>query len=98
MVKKVGKQKTFIILGVVAIIGGVIGALNATTLPAADGSFVEQAQAVKNWCTFSTFGFPAFAMLIIVIIFITFNLEKMLPQIHKDLKIRNRGMTEEASV
>lgn len=168
MVKKIGKQKTYISLGIIAVIGGAVGVLNATTLPAAlgaltirsigqlpityvtlavladaldhvewksgyrcdgfsssiysiiitvtsgfgigilnlglsltgyvapaaDGSFVAQTQAVQNWCTFATFGFPAIAMAVIVVIFFMFNLEKKLPQIHEELKARNGGTEE----
>lgn len=172
MVKKIGKQKTFISLGIIAIIGGVVGVLNATTLsaalgaltirsigqlpityvtlavladaldhvewksgyrcdgfsssiysiiitvtsgfgigilnlglsltgyvaPAANGSFIEQSQAVQNWCTLATFGFPAIAMVAIVIIFSMFNLEKKLPQIHEEIKLRNGGTNENTGI
>lgn len=163
MVKKIGKQKTFVFLGIIAVIGGIVGVLKADTMsaalialtirsigqlpityvtlsvladaldhvewkcgyrcdgfsssvysiiitvtsgfglgilnlglsltgyvaPNADGTWVTQSQACQNWCTFATFGFPAIAMIAIVVIFCMFDLENKLPQIHAEIKQRH---------
>ena len=165
LVKKLGKQKVFIVGGVIAALGGIFGVLNATNLtmalialtirsigmlpftyvvlsliadaldhvewkcgyrcdgfsssiysifltvsagiglgilnlglsltgyvaPAADGSFVEQSQAVKDFLTFGTFGLPAIGAIICTILFFFLNLEKKLPQIHEELEARHKS-------
>jgi len=48
--------------------------------PAADGSWVEQVQAVKNTLTFMTFGVWGVGSLIMTVIFCFFDLEKKLPE------------------
>lgn len=168
MVRKLGKQKVFVICGVIAVLGGTFGLFNATSLPMAlaaltirsigalpytyvlmsvladaldhvewkcgyrcdgfsssiysiivtvsaglgigfinmgltatgyvaplaDGSIVEQSQAVKNFFTFSTFGVPAVGVIISTILFCFMNLEKKLPQIHADLEARRDKAAE----
>ncbi len=166
LVKKIGKQKVFIVCGFIAVVGGAIGALFATNLimalvaltirsigllpytylmlsvladaldhvewkcgyrcdgfsssvysiiytvtaglgiaiinlglsasgyvpPAADGSWVEQSQAVKSFLIFSTFGLPAIGTLVNTVLFFMMNLEKKLPKIHEELaQRRNRA-------
>ena len=167
LVKKIGKQKVYVVCGVIAIIGGVMGMLLAHSLPialgaltirsigalpmtyvtlsvladaldhvewkcgfrcdgfssaiysiiitvtaglglgflniglgltgyvapAADGTWVAQSSAVQNFLTFGAFGVPALGMVIMTIIFIMFNLEKKLPEIHKELNER-KGISE----
>lgn len=56
--------------------------------PAADGSWVAQSEAVKNFLTFGVFGAPAIAAVIQVIVFFMFDLEKKLPAIHNEIKER----------
>lgn len=81
-----------IILTVSAGIGmGIINlglSSNGYVAPLADGTWVEQSQAVKDFLVFATFGLPAIASLISTIVFCKFNLEKQLPQIHKELADR----------
>lgn len=162
LVKKFGKQKVFIIGGVIAAIGGIFGVLMASNMamalaaltirsignlpstyvtlsvladaldhvewksgyrcdgfsssvysiiitvtaglgigilnlglaatgyvpPAADGSWVAQSDAVKNFLTFGVFGASAIASVIQVILFSMFDLEKKLPSIHNEIKKR----------
>lgn len=162
LVKKIGKQKVFIIGGIIASLGGFLGMLFATNLtmalvaltvrsigalpytyvifslladaldhvewkcgyrcdgfsssvysilltvsagiglglinlglsstgyipPAADGSWVEQSQTVKNFLTFGTFGLPAIGMLVNTVLFFFLDLEKKLPRIHQELAER----------
>lgn len=171
MVKKLGKQKVFILCGMIAAAGGVVGLLNATNLtsalialtirsigllpytyvlvsvladaldhvewkcgyrcdgfssavysiiltvtaglgiglinlglsatgyvaPAADGSWVEQSQAVKNFLIFCMYGVPMIGTVINTILFFFMRIEKELPKIHTDLEARRNGaqMTEE---
>lgn len=57
--------------------------------PAADGTWVEQSQAVKTFLTYGTFGFMAIGIIAITVIFFFFNLEKKLPEIKKNLDEKN---------
>lgn len=62
--------------------------LNGYVAPFSDGTWVEQSDAVKNFLTFATFGLPAIAVVISTVIFFMFDLEKNLPNIHKELEKR----------
>lgn len=63
--------------------------LTGYVAPNADGTWIAQSQAVQDWCTFATFGFPAISSLVIVMIFILFDLEKRLSQMQKDIQDRS---------
>jgi len=65
--------------------------------PAADGSWVAQSASVQNFCTLATFGVPAIGMLIITVIFIFFDLEKKLPAIHEEIRVRENPDAAEVS-
>lgn len=167
LVKKLGKQRVFLICGAIAIAGGIFGLLNAANLtsalialtirsigalpytyvlvsvladaldhvewkcgyrcdgfssaiysiiitvtaglglgiinlgltvtgyvaPAADGSWVEQSQAVKNFLTFGMYGVPMIGTLISTVLFFFMDLEKKLPAIHEDLEKRREQNT-----
>ena len=164
LVKKLGKRKVFLICGVIAVAGGLVGWLKATDLttalialtirsigglpytyvlvsvladaldhvewkcgfrcdgissaiysiiitvtaglgigiiniglaatgyvaPAADGTFIEQSEAVKNFLTFGTFGMPMLGTALATVLFFFMNLEKKLPEIHKELAERKK--------
>ena len=81
-----------IILTVAAGIGmGIINwGLSATGYvpPAADGSWVEQTQAVKSFLIFGTFGLQAIATVVNTVLFFMMDLEKKLPKIHEELAAR----------
>ena len=168
LVKKIGKQKLFVICGIIAVLGGAIGtffaadlktALIALTIrsignlpmtyvalsvladaldhvewkngfrcdgfsssvysiivtvsaglgmgflnlglgltgyvaPAADGTWVAQSAAVKQFLMFGTFGVAAAGMLIITVIFMMFDLEKKLPQIHAEIRRKEASESE----
>ena len=65
--------------------------MNGYISPAADGSWVAQPQAVQNFFTFGMYMVPTLGAFVLLGIFLFFDLEKKLPQIHADLKKRNGG-------
>lgn len=58
--------------------------------PAADGSWVEQTQGVKNFFVFGYQGLYAICMVIVFILFLTWKLDKELPQIQADIVKRHK--------
>lgn len=59
--------------------------------PAADGSFVEQAQSVKNYFVFGYQGLFAVGMIILIIIFWFYRVEKEMPTMQKDIVERHKA-------
>lgn len=62
--------------------------------PLSDGSWVAQSAGVQNFLTFCVFGVPAIAMAVMVVIFFKFDLEKKLPEIHRQIHARNGEMNQ----
>lgn len=62
--------------------------------PLSDGSWVAQSAGVQNFLTFCVFGVPAIAMAVMVVLFFKFDLEKKLPEIHKQIQARNGEMNK----
>ena len=58
--------------------------------PAADGSFVEQTQSVKNYFVFGYQGLFAVGMIILIIIFWFYRVEKEMPAMQKDIIERHK--------
>lgn len=63
--------------------------------PASDGTWAEQTQIVKNMITFDVFGTACIGAVIILVVFLFFDLEKKLPQIHQEIADRKRGGADE---
>lgn len=59
--------------------------------PAADGSWVEQTQTVKNYFVFGYQGLFALAMIVLLILFWFFKVEKELPTIQADIVARHKA-------
>lgn len=59
--------------------------------PAADGSFVEQTQSVKNYFVFGYQGLFAVGMIILIIIFWFYRVEKEMPAMQKDIVERHKA-------
>ncbi len=53
--------------------------------PAADGSWIEQSQVVKNYFVFGYQGLYTIAMIVLFVLFWFFDVEKHLPQIQADI-------------
>lgn len=62
--------------------------------PAADGSWVEQSQGVKNFFVFGYQGVMALACLVSLVLFFFWKLDKELPQIQKDIIGRHKAQAE----
>ncbi len=59
--------------------------------PAADGSFVEQTHSVKNYFVFGYQGLFAVGMIILIIIFWFYRVEKEMPAMQKDIVERHKA-------
>lgn len=59
--------------------------------PAADGSWVEQSQAVQNYFVFGYQGLYALGMIVLIVLFWFFNVEKELPTIQADIIARHKA-------
>ena len=59
--------------------------------PAADGSWIEQTQAVKNYFVFGYQGLYGIAMIVLFVLFWFFDVEKHLPQIQADIVARYKA-------
>ena len=59
--------------------------------PAADGSWAEQSQTVKNFFVFGYQGLFAIGMLVVLILFCFWKLDKELPAIQKDIVMRHKA-------
>lgn len=59
--------------------------------PAADGSWVEQSQTVKNFFVFGYQGFMALGMVVMFVLYWFYRVEKELPQIQKDITDRHKA-------
>ena len=59
--------------------------------PAADGSWIEQTQAVKNYFVFGYQGLYGIAMIVLIVLFWFFDVEKHLPQIQADIVARYKA-------
>lgn len=59
--------------------------------PAADGTWVEQTQTVKNFFVFGYQGLYAIGMVIVFILFLIWKLDKELPQIQADIIARHKA-------
>lgn len=66
--------------------------------PNADGTWVEQSQAVKNYFTFGYQGLFAIGMFLIMIIFLFWKLEKELPGMQEAIVERHRKEAEEKGI
>ena len=66
--------------------------------PAADGSWVEQSQAVRNYFIFGYQGLSGLAMIVLFILFWFFDVEKHLPRIQADIVARHRAEAEAKGV
>lgn len=62
--------------------------------PAADGTWVEQSQAVKNYFVFGYQGFFAIGMIIVFILFWFWKIGKEMPTIQKDIIARHKAEAE----
>lgn len=78
-----------------------IGFLNLTLSisgyvpPASDGSWVAQTAAVQNILTFNVFGMAGIGAVVLLVIFLFFDLEKKLPQIHEEIEARREKTVTE---
>lgn len=70
--------------------------LNATGYipPAADGTWVAQNAAVQNYFVWSYQGIYAIVMIVLMVLFWFYDVEKHLPQIQKDIVARHRAEAE----
>ena len=59
--------------------------------PAADGSWIEQTQTVKNYFVFGYQGLYGIAMIVLFVLFWFFDVEKHLPQIQADIVARYKA-------
>ena len=59
--------------------------------PAADGSWIEQTQTVKNYFVFGYQGLYGIAMIVLIVLFWFFDVEKHLPQIQADIVARYKA-------
>ena len=59
--------------------------------PAADGSWIEQTQVVKNYFVFGYQGLYGIAMIVLFVLFWFFDVEKHLPQIQADIVARYKA-------
>ena len=66
--------------------------------PAADGSWVEQSQAVRNYFIFGYQGLSGLAMIVLFVLFWFFDVEKHLPRIQADIVARHRAEAEAKGV
>lgn len=62
--------------------------------PAADGTWVEQSQAVKNYFVFGYQGFFAIGMIIVFILFWFWKIGKEMPTIQKEIIARHKAEAE----
>ena len=66
--------------------------------PAADGSWVEQSQTVRNYFIFGYQGLAGLAMIVLFVLFWFFDVEKHLPRIQADIVARHRAEAEAKGV
>ena len=66
--------------------------------PAADGSWVEQSQTVRNYFIFGYQGLSGLAMIVLFVLFWFFDVEKHLPRIQADIVARHRAEAESKGV
>lgn len=66
--------------------------------PAADGSWVEQSQTVRNYFIFGYQGLSGLAMIVLFVLFWFFDVEKHLPRIQADIVARHRAEAEAKGV
>lgn len=66
--------------------------------PAADGSWVEQGAAVKNFFVWGYQGFYAIAMIALVVLFWFFKVEREMPTMRADITARHRAEAEAKGV
>ena len=66
--------------------------------PAADGSWVGQSQAVRNYFIFGYQGLSGLAMIVLFVLFWFFDVEKHLPRIQADIVARHRAEAEAKGV
>ncbi len=66
--------------------------------PAADGSFVEQNAAVKNYFVWNYQGIYAIGMIIIFVLFLFYKVEKEMPRIQADITARHKAEAERAGI
>ncbi len=59
--------------------------------PAADGTFVEQTETVKNFFVFGYQGLFAIGMVVMFVLLLFYKVEKELPQIHKEITARHKA-------
>lgn len=59
--------------------------------PAADGTFVEQTETVKNFFVFGYQGLFAIGMVVMFVLLLFYKVEKELPQIHKEITERHKA-------
>jgi GPH family glycoside/pentoside/hexuronide:cation symporter len=74
--------------------------LNATGYvpPAADGTWVAQNAAVQNYFVWGYQGIYAVVMIVLIVLFWFYDVEKHLPQIQKDIVARHRAEAEARGV
>lgn len=74
--------------------------LNATGYvpPAADGTWIAQNAAVQNYFVWGYQGIYAIVMIVLMVLFWFYDVEKHLPQIQKDIIARHRAEAEERGV
>jgi GPH family glycoside/pentoside/hexuronide:cation symporter len=74
--------------------------LNATGYvpPAADGTWVAQNAAVQNYFVWGYQGIYAIVMIVLIVLFWFYDVEKHLPQIQKDIVARHRAEAEARGV
>ena len=66
--------------------------------PAADGSFVEQNAAVKNYFVWNYQGIYAIGLIVIFVLFLFYKVEKEMPTIQSDITARHKAEAEAAGI